>query len=307
MSAAIIQECMMAANPSWDLFRTFLAVAQERSLSGAARALGLTQPTVGRHIDALEQAVGCQLFTRSQHGLAPTEAAEDLRPHAEAMSATAASLLRTASAQRSAVSGTVRITASETVGAELLPPMLTELREQYPHLAIELVLSNAMDDLLQREADIAVRMVKPTQGALLARHLGAIDVGLHAHRRYIDRHGMPARLEDLSGHAMIGFDKESAPIRSMLRRAGGFPRQNFTLRANSDLAQLAAIRAGYGIGFCQVRLAERNPDLVRVLPDAFTLTLDTWLAMHEDLRASRRCRVVFDALAAGLGRYIRGG
>jgi len=296
---------MTTTEPGWDLYRTFLAVARERSLSGAARALGLTQPTVGRHVDALEQALGFQLFTRSQHGLTPTEAAEELRPYAESLAATAASLLRAASTPGDALRGTVRITTSEVVGAEVLPPILTALREQHPRLAIELVLSNVLEDLLRRDADIAVRMAKPTQGALRVKHLGVIEVGLHAHRCYLAAHGMPARLEDLAHHALIGFDKETAPIRSMLKRVGGFSRASFTLRANSDLAQLAAIRAAYGIGFCQVRLAQRDGDLQRVLPQAVTLTLDTWLAMHEDLRTSRRCRVVFDALADGLSRYIK--
>jgi len=147
-------------------------------------------------------------------------------------------------------------------------------------------------------------MVKPSQGALVARRLGDIKLGLHAHRRYLDRRGVPARLEELRNHALIGFDQETAALRSMLKRAPAFQRATFALRANSDLAQLNAIRAGFGIGICQVRLGERDKTLVRVLP-AFELTLDTWLAMHEDLRTSRRCRVVFDALAAGLGGYIK--
>ena len=155
-------------DPGWDLYRTFLAVLHEGSLSGAARSLGLTQPTIGRHVDALEQAVGFQLFTRSQHGLAPTEAAAELRPYAEELSATAAALLRVASAQGGAVRGAVRITASEVIGAEVLPTILTGLHQQYPELVIELVLSNAVEDLLRRDADIAVRMVKPSQGALVA-------------------------------------------------------------------------------------------------------------------------------------------
>jgi len=292
-------------DPGWDLYRTFLAVLHEGSLSGAARALGLTQPTIGRHIDALEQAVGFPLFTRSQHGLAPTEAAAELRPYAEELSATAAALLRVASAQGGTVRGAVRITASEVIGAEVLPAILTGLHQQYPELVIELVLSNAVEDLLRRDADIAVRMVKPSQGALVARRLGDIKLGLHANRRYLEHRGVPARLEELRNHALIGFDQETAALRSMLKRAPTLQRTAFTLRANSDLAQLNAIRAGFGIGICQVRLAERDEMLVRVLPDAFELTLDTWLAMHEDLRTSRRCRVVFDALAAGLGDYIK--
>jgi DNA-binding transcriptional LysR family regulator len=297
---------MTHPDPGWDLYRTFLAVLHEGSLSGAARSLGLTQPTIGRHIDALEQAVGFQLFTRSQHGLSPTDAAAELQPYAEELSATAAALLRVASAQGGAVRGAVRITASEVIGAEVLPPILTGLHQQYPELVIELVLSNAVEDLLRRDADIAVRMVKPSQGALVARRLGDIRLGLHAHRRYLDRRGVPARLEELSNHALIGFDQETAALRSMLKRAPALQRASFTLRANSDLAQLNAIRAGFGIGICQVRLGKRDKTLVRVLPEAFELTLDTWLAMHEDLRTSRRCRVVFDALAAGLGGYIKG-
>src|SRR6267154_2397268 len=218
---------MADAAPAWDLYRTFLAVAQERSLSGAARTLGLAQPTVGRHIDALEAAVGFQLFTRSQHGLSPTEGAEELRPYADALSATAAALIRVAAAQGDTVRGVVRMTASEVVGAEIVPPILAGLREQYPQLVIELVLSNTMEDLLRRDADIAVRMVRPTQGALVAKHLGPIEVGLHAHRRYLARHGTPARREDLGAHALIGFDRESAPIRDIMKRLGGFTRQNF--------------------------------------------------------------------------------
>jgi DNA-binding transcriptional LysR family regulator len=295
---------MMDREPGWDLYRTFLAVLREGSLSGAARALGLTQPTVGRHVDALEQAVGFQLFTRSRDGLAPTEAASELRPYAETLASTAASLLRAASGHGEEVRGAVRITASEVVGVEVLPPILAGLRERHPRLVIELALSNSVEDLLRRDADIAVRMVEPSQEALVARRLGAIGLGLHAHRRYLDRCGMPSCLEDLETHALIGFDRETSAIRSMRKQTPGLRRALFALRADSDLAQLAAIRAGYGIGICQIGLARRDGDLVRVLPDAFELKLDTWLAMHENLRSSRRCRAVFDALAAGLGAYI---
>lgn len=298
---------MAGSEPDWDLYRSLLAVLREGSLSGAARALGLAQPTIGRHIDALEQALGVQLFTRSQGGLIPTEAAEELRPYAEALSASAASLLRVASGRRDAVEGAVRVTASEVIGVEVLPPILAALRERHPRLVIELSLSNSVEDLLRRDADIAVRMVPPAQDALVARHLGGIVLGLHAHRRYLERCGTPTRPEDLARHTVIGFDRETAAIRAMVRRVGngGLARSGFALRTDSDLAQLAAIRAGYGIGVCQVALARRDRDLVRVLPDAFELTLDTWLAMHEDLRTSRRCRAVLDALEAGLRDHIR--
>src|SRR5215469_12630171 len=242
---------MSKRSPDWDLYRSLLAVLRTGSLSAAARAIGLTQPTVGRHIDALEQALEVPLFTRSQHGLIATEAALELRSHAETLEATAAALLRTASG-RGGSGGTVRITASEIIGAEVLPPILADLRDAHPELVVELVLSNQTQDLLHREADIAVRMVRPTQQALLVRHVGDITLGLYAHRRYVDRHGVPATIADLADHAVIGFDQENAFIRSMRARGFALERKMFALRTDSDLAQLAAIRAGFGIGACRV-------------------------------------------------------
>jgi DNA-binding transcriptional LysR family regulator len=297
---------MTKTEPSWDFYRTFLAVLKEGSLTGAARVLGLTQPTVGRHIDALEEAMGFQLFTRSQHGLAATPAALELRPHAETLSSAAASLLRTASGQGGAVKGTVRVSASEVVGVEILPPILADLRERHPDLDIELVLSNAVEDLLRRDADIAVRMVEPAQDALVIKWIGTIALGFHAHRRYLERHGTPRCLEDLIGHSLIGFDREAPAALSMLRgKLPVFEQAKFALRADSHLAQLAAIRAGFGIGVCQTGLAARDPDLVHVLPDAFEMKLGTWLAMHENLKTTPRCRAAFDALASGLMEATR--
>jgi DNA-binding transcriptional LysR family regulator len=294
--------------PGWELYRSFLAVLQEGSLSAAARSLGLAQPTLGRHVEALERALGLALFTRSQLGYAPTDAALALQPAAQALAAAAAALRRVASAQGDgdAVRGTVRISASEVVGVEVLPPILAALRERHPALVIELSLSNRLEDLLKREADIAVRMQRPQQDVLVARRIGAITVGLHARDDYLERHGTPHTLDDLAGHALIGFDRETAFIRSVRRELGGLKRDDFALRADSDLAQLAAIRAGFGIGFCQVGLARRDPRLKRVLARRVSLPLDTWLAMHQDLRSTRRCRVAFDALAAGLQAYIAG-
>eukprot|EP01042_Synura_sphagnicola_P016192 gene16192-20501_t len=155
---------------------------EEGSLSAAARALGLTQPTIGRHIDALEEALGFALFTRSQHGFLPTEAARSLQPFAESLAATTAALLRAASAHvggAGQASGTVRITASDVVGAEVLPAILVPLRQAHPDLVMELALSDRLEDLLQRQADIAVRMVRPTQEALLTRRVGNIELGLY--------------------------------------------------------------------------------------------------------------------------------
>jgi DNA-binding transcriptional LysR family regulator len=272
-------------------------------LSGAARQLGITQPTVGRHIAALETALGVVLFTRSPSGLLPTAVARTLRAHAETMERTAAALERAASAQGDEVRGVVRVSASEVIGVEVLPPILTQVRQAYPHLKVELVLTNRLSDLLQLEADIAVRMVRPSQEQLLARRIGLIEVGLHARDDYLQQHGTPLLMQDLAGHSVIGFDQENAFIRSLA--ITGFERSAFALSSDSDLAQLALIRAGAGIGGCQVQLAKRDPCLRRVLPEGFALKLDTWVTMHEDLRNSPRCRVMFDALVEGLQRYVQ--
>jgi DNA-binding transcriptional LysR family regulator len=296
----------MAENIGWELYRTFLAVLQEGSLSGAARSLGITQPTAGRHVEALEHALNVSLFTRSQLGLQPTDVALALRSHAEAMQSTAASLERAASghADGAGVQGVVRVSASEIVGVEVLPPIIAGLRERHPRLVVELALSNRVQDLLLREADIAVRMVRPTQAQLVARRVGSIEIGLHARRDYLEKHGTPRNANALGEHAVIGYDKLTAFLRDASKALPGFTHETFALRADSDLAQLALIRAGAGIGMCQVALA-RGDALVRVLPKAFTFRLETWVTMHEDLRASPRCRATFDALAEGLERYVR--
>ena len=289
--------------PGWELYRSFLAVIREGSLSAAARSLGMTQPSLGRHIRQLESDLDVVLFTRSPQGLVPTDLGDELATHAQAMSATSAALRRAASASNAEVRGVVRVTCSEVIGAEVLPPMLADLRQQHSGIVIELSLSNLSEDLLRKDADIAVRMIRPVQTALVARHIGAIPLGLYAHRHYLKANGTPRVLDDLHQHAIIGYDHETPALRA-IRDKLPFGREDFSLRTDSDLAQLAAIRAGYGIGGCQCALAERDKNLVRVLPQAFAFNLDTWLVMHEDLKASRRVRIVFDYLASALANYV---
>jgi DNA-binding transcriptional LysR family regulator len=203
-----------------------------------------------------------------------------------------------------ALSGTVRISASEVVAVEHLPPILARMRQAHPGLALELSPSNALDDLLQRKADVAVRMVRPEQQALVSRHVGALAIGLHAHRDYLARRGTPRTLADLKDHDLIGYDVETPAIRAAVQQYPALSRDAFALRVDSDVAQLAAIRAGFGIGICQTVVAARQPDLVRVLPDAFHMALETWIVMHGDLRGNARCRAVFDALVEGLSGII---
>lgn len=267
--------------------------------------MGLTQPTVGRHIDNLETALGLKLFTRSFDGFAPTDVALELKPYAASVATTTAALRRVASSHGAGVRGTVRLTASEVISVEVLPPILAALRNAHPGLSIELVTSNKTGDLLHREADIAVRMYRPVQDALVAKRVGNIEVGLHAHQHYLAAHGTPKSIVDISGHALIGFDSEVAFIRRLQDQFPWYARAALAFRADSDLAQLAAIRAGFGIGICQSVLAARDKGLVRLLPTEFSIMMDTWVAMHEDLRQSARCSATFAAIVAGLRAYIQ--
>ena len=299
---------MSQNEPDWSLYRSFLAVLREGSLSGAARALALTQPTIARHIEALEQGVGFELFTRSQQGLAPTDGALELKPYAESLAATTAAMMRAASGQGNikgrAIKGTVRVSASEIIGAEVLPPIFAKLREEYPELEIELVLSNAVENLLRRDADIAVRMVEPVHEALIVRRMGTVMLGLHAHKHYLERAGRPRNLESLQSHSLIGYDKETPALRAMRKRAHGLENIHFAFRADSDIAQLMAIRAGFGIGICQVAIGRRDKNLEYLLPKAFAFKLGMWIVMHENLRSTPRCRAVFDGLVAGLKSHV---
>ena len=289
---------------SWDHYRTLLAVLDTGTLSGAARRLGLTQPTVGRHIEALEAEAGQQLFTRSQRGLEPTDTARAMRHLAEAMAASADAIRRTASESRSAVAGAVRISASDVIAIEVLPEILAPLMEAHPALDIEVSVSDAVEDLLARKADIALRMVEPKQEALLVRHIGTIPIGCFARKEVIERHGAPGTLEEVEKLPTIGFDHELVYIREALDAFGDLKMPAFDFRSDSNLAQLAAIRAGCGFGFCQAPIGRRDPRLEEVLAGQGPLSLPLWVVMHEDLRRSPRCRVTFDALVTGLKAYI---
>jgi DNA-binding transcriptional LysR family regulator len=301
----VIHFYMSQGEPGWELYRTFLEVARDGSLSGAARKLALTQPTVGRHIDALEASLGLSLFSRSPQGLRATPAALELVSYAETMAAASAALRRTASGGAKADRGTVRVAASEMIGCEVLPPMLTSFRDSHPGITLELALSNRNEDLLRRDADIAVRMVRPRQKSLVARRIGKSPIGFYAHRNYVEKYGLPKEIAELEQHCLIGFDRDDLALRSLGKLPRPVTRDNFGFRCDSDLAQFAALKAGVGIGGCQHNIARRHPELVPVLK-AIRFELEVWVAMHEDMRSTGRVRVLFDHIAAGLSAFVRG-
>lgn len=276
------------------------------SLSGAARDLTLSQPTLGRHIAELEEALGLALFTRSPGGLVATEEALRLRPGAEALEFSVQELLtvaRAGSTQGDCV-GTVRITASEAMGTHVLPPILASLQHDNAGLAIELRLSNQVDDLLRRDADIALRTQRPSQGAIVTKKVGSMRLGLFAHRQYIERFGAPTRASELKKHLLVGFDEDRSRGGTTNRGGpSGLLRSDFRYRTDNLLAQNAAVRAGVGIGALQYRLATDDPNLVPVLPKAVQFIFELWIAMHEDQRQRAPVRHVFDGLAVGLARW----
>jgi DNA-binding transcriptional LysR family regulator len=295
----------MAVSPDWDLLQSLHAVLEAGSFSAAAKLRRLTQPTLGRHIDQLERQLGSPLFLRSPRGLQPTDLALSFQPHLTDMAAAAAAAARDASDAAGGETGVVRLTVSDNIGAEVLPPMLARFREAHPGIDVELVLSNRNEDLSRRDADIAVRMARPTQNSLVAKKVGVLELGFHATPEYLERYGTPVTIADLRNHALIGRDRDVPDLSgSPAIAASGllYGRDLFSLRTDNDLAQLAAIRAGYGIGVCQLQIGRRY-GFHRVLADDFRMMLEVWICMHETLRSSARMRLMFDHLAKELGAY----
>jgi DNA-binding transcriptional LysR family regulator len=289
-----------ARKPDWPLLRAFVAVMRHGSLSAAARHLKQTQPTLGRQIRALEQQVGEALFDRLPSGLRPTQRALALFEHAAALDDAAAKLAVAIAQGSDSVAGTVRVTASESFAARVLAPILAELAEAEPSIEIELSATNEIENLVRRDADIAVRLARPEQEGLIAQRLGVVEIGLFATRGYIARHGMPQDGRALAGHRMVGPDKDPAGLRLVERWGLAEGALRFALRTDSRLAQEAAVRAGMGIGVLRLFEVEPGGDLLRVFPDTVVERYPIWLAAHADMRQSRRLRIVYDGLARGL-------
>jgi DNA-binding transcriptional LysR family regulator len=278
------------------------AVLEAGSFSAAARIRRLTQPTLGRHIDQLERRLGAPLFLRSPRGLQPTDLALAFRPHLADMAAAAEAAGRDASGVASGEGGVVRLAASEVIGIEVLPEILASFRRANPGVDVELTLSNKNEDLTRRDADVAVRMSRPTQNSLVAKKVGDLTIGFYATPEYIERRGLPTSFDELAQHTLIGFDRAFPDMVRDLSIGRPITRDLFALRTDSDVAQFAALKAGFGIGACQLQLGRRF-GLTPVMADAFSFKLEIWICMHETLRGSPRMRLMFDHLAQELGAY----
>lgn len=282
--------------PDWSLLRSFLAVAESGSLSGAARVLGLSQPTLGRHITETETALKLTLFTRTARGLALSVAGTALLPHAQAMQEAAQALSLAAAGRDADMSGTVRITASQIMATYILPAMLADLRMREPQIEIELVPSDTSENLLFREADIAVRMYRPTQLDLITRHLIDLPLGLYAAKTYLNRVGRPTTHDEVLVRDLIGFDRSDQMLRMLQALGITRTRNDFPLRCDDQVVYWNLVRAGCGIGGMQCLVGDADPLVERVAPFVALPALPVWLTAAEALRQTPRIRRVFDYL-----------
>ena len=280
----------------WSQVQIFLGLAEAGSLSRAVAVLGQSQPTLSRQLTALEATLGQSLFERHPRGLSLTAAGQALLPAARRMREGAQELSLALAAREKNLAGTVRITASEIVCCYFLPEFLAQLRLEHPEIQLEVVASDEVENLLERSADIALRMVRPEQGMLVARKLADWPLGLYAHRRYLARHGVPT-VATLAQHHWLGFDRADQLLRGFAAAGFAVEREFFCLRSDSHVAMWEAMRAGCGIAVGLQSLAARDVNLQQVLPEMAIPPLPLWLTAHRELRDTPRLRLVFDALA----------
>jgi DNA-binding transcriptional LysR family regulator len=295
---------MATADPDWALWRSFAAVVAAGSLSAAARQIGYSQPTLGRHIETLEQQLGVLLFDRTLQGLKPTATALRLYEPVKAAEQSLAEAALVAEGSAGQIEGTVRITASTIVSHYILPPMLRDLRRAFPAIALELVPSDSVENLLLRESDIAVRMFRPTQLELIARKIGDLPIVTCAHQAYLGARGTPFRPEDLYGHDLVGYDRGEILITAAKALGFDLTRSNFVLRTDSQTAMWELMKAGLGIGFAQRGLVNDTPGMRELLPMITPPPLEVWLTTHRELFLSPRIRAIYDRLAQVLTDYI---
>ena len=291
-------------NVDWAKLQSFVVVAENGSLSAAARVTGASQPTLSRHIASLEEELGLRLFDRTSEGLVLTTVGAEIYSNAEAMELSANQISLIASGRSQEISGSVRICASDTVACYTLPPMLTAMRRAEPRIAIELVASNEENNLLKREADIAVRMFRPTQNDVITRKVGELKLGFYASSEYLDARGRPGRPEDFLGHDLVGYDLNDGLIRGFRKAGLDIDREAFSFRTDAMYVHMEMIRSGWGIGIIHVDVAREISTLEPVLPMLNIPPLEIWLTAHAELKTSPRIRRVFDFLADALhARY----
>lgn len=286
----------------WNRARAFLVTAEEGSLSAAARALGMTQPTLGRQVTALETELGVALFERGGRGLELTPNGLDLLEHVRAMGDSASRFSLAASGQSTSIEGSICITATEMMAAFVLPPILARLRQQQPGIEIELIASNSTSDLKRREADIAVRAFRPTQSDLIARRVRGAQFHMYAASSYLHRLGNPTAPEDLADADFLGIDRTNTLVDVLGAMGIAVTLRNFPVITENHLVLWELVKHGLGIGFMAEEIGDAEPLVERVLPGLDPIPTETWLVAHRELKTSRRVRTVFDFLVSELSQ-----
>ena len=288
----------------WTLAKAFLATVKTGSLSGAARLLGSSQPTLSRQVTAFADALGVTLFERAGRGLVLTEAGANIAAHLEPMAEAANAAARAAAGEAQAIDGHIRITASEVYAIHILPGILARLRREAPGITVEVVATDKITDLRHREADIAIRNARPEAPELFAKLVTADQGAFYATPDYLNALGSPTSLAELNGADFIGIDQVETSLAFYNGLGLALTAQNFPIVTASIPAQIAFVRAGIGIGVAPSRLGDADARLARVFPGAPTVPFPGWVVAHRDVQTSRRVRLVFDLLAEMLPRLI---
>ena len=284
----------------WNQVRAFLATVEEGSLSAAARALGLTQPTLGRQVAGLEAALGVTLFERIGKTLVLTAPGMELLEQTRAMGEAASRLSLAATGQSTSIEGHVRISASDSYAAHILPPILVDLARRAPGINVEIVVSNQISDLRRREADIAIRHVRPSEPELIAKLIRTALAHCYAAPAYIRRVGAPASLSDVAGAQFIGIDQSPRMIDYLAAHGLHLAPRQFRYFSENTAVAWEMVRQGLGIGLASEDIAAQSDEVIRVLPDFPPIPVPIWLVTHRELHTSARIRLVFDVLAEGL-------
>ena len=285
-----------SAQLDWSHIQSFLAVAENGSLSAAAEALGQSQPTIGRHIKALEAQLGVELFHRHARGLTLTQIGEDMRAPAEQMRASMAAIALKAETQSTTSTGTVRLASSLFVAHHVLPPIIAELRQEHPTIQLVIIPSDSSENLLFREADIAIRMYRPDQLELVARHIADIEMGTFAAHSYLRRRGRPEHAEDLWDHDLVGYDTSTLIIDTMRTLGWNAVAQNFAVRCDNHPAYWQMVRTGCGIGFTQATVGRADPLVEELDLDINIPLLPVWLTAHQAVRKAPRVDAIWQSL-----------
>ncbi|MEP0068663.1 LysR family transcriptional regulator [Pyruvatibacter sp.] len=289
----------------WNQIRAFLATAEKGSFSGAARALKTTQPTIGRQISALEDTLGVTLVERSVRGLTLTEAGRDLMDHVRAMGEAATLISMAADGQSQQVTGDVTITSTDLFGVTIMPELLMPLRDMAPGIRIRIAASSDIQNLTKRDADIAVRHVRPDQPDLIARHVGDFRATLYASRAYLDRAGRPTSMRDVAEHTFVSALETDAMLATLRDQGLPFQAENFVMASDSGAVVWEMVKAGYGMSMLPETMCDPEPGIEKVFPTLTPIVFPVWLVTHRELRTNRRIRVVFDLLARGLADKIQ--